>query len=783
MKYIIGSRGSRLALIQTRYVQEKLQKAYPEHSFEIEIIKTKGDKILDKPLHKIGGKGLFVKEIEEKIFSGEVHMGVHSMKDMPSIPAEGLMFTKAWKREDPRDVLILREKEDLSQLKKGAIIGTGSKRRAFQLLKIRPDLKIVNIRGNVDTRLRKMEEEKLDGIVLAAAGLKRLGMEDKITQYLETNEMISAPAQGVLALEIRKDQKELANMLDTFSDEETMKEVCAERTFLEEMGGSCHTPAGARCIKTGQGYEMMAMFGNEDGTKQAYTKVFGNDPKQIAFDAVKNIKKQLSGTVFLIGAGPGDKDLITVKGLEILKKADCVVYDRLIPQELLAKTKDGCEHIYVGKENHHHTMKQEDINQLLEKKALEYKLVVRLKGGDPFVFGRGGEEALYLAKQGISCQIIPGISSCIAAAEMVGIPVTHRGISKGFRVVTAHDKRDQLSNLHFESMAKAEETLVFLMGLSKLDEIISKLKENGMDQNMPVAVISNATKEDQKSCIGTLDTISQRVKEENMESPAVIVVGKVVDVRKDLNITNNTETKYHLVTKIGDSRSKLATLLEDQGYPVKELKTGEIVYIKEKINKEELDKVTHLIFTSRYGVHGFMKQMKESMIDFRALFDKKIVVVGEKTKDVFMEYGLVADLMPEKAGEKYLCELLKKEIHSNDVLWYFKGNTGGELLKQNFSSICAIEEKIVYENKPNEMLEIPNIDEIETISFTCASSVWRFFQQIDEKERDLWMDKVTYVSIGDKTTKQLVKEGVKHMLQSKDTTYPSMFEQIKEFML
>ena len=273
MKYIIGSRGSRLALIQTRYVQEKLQKAYPEHSFEIQVIKTKGDKILDKPLHKIGGKGLFVKEIEEKILSGEIHMGVHSMKDMPSTPADGLMFTKAWKREDPRDVLILREKEDLSQLKKGAIIGTGSKRRAFQLLKIRPDLKIVNIRGNVDTRLRKMEEEKLDGIVLAAAGLKRLGMEDKITQYLETNEMISAPAQGVLALEIRKDQKELANMLDTFSDEETMKDVCAERTFLEEMGGSCHTPAGARCIKTKQGYEMTAMFGNEDGTKQAYTKV------------------------------------------------------------------------------------------------------------------------------------------------------------------------------------------------------------------------------------------------------------------------------------------------------------------------------------------------------------------------------------------------------------------------------------------------------------------------------------------------------------------------------
>lgn len=329
MKYIIGSRGSRLALIQTKYVQEKLAKAYPEHTFEIQIIKTKGDKIQNKPLDKIGGKGLFVKEIEEKIISGEMHMGVHSMKDMPSTPAKGLVFTKVWKREDPRDVLILRTAKHLSELREGAVIATGSKRRAFQLLKLRPDLQIINIRGNVDTRLRKMEEQQLDGIVLAAAGLKRLGMEDVITQYLAPEDMISAPAQGALALEVREDQKELQKMLDVFCDEETMNEVCAERNFLEQMGGSCHTPAGARCQKTDQGYELYAMFGNEDGSKQAYTKVYGTCPEILAQTAIKNIKKQLAGIVYLIGAGPGDPGLITVKGKEILKKADCVIYDRI----------------------------------------------------------------------------------------------------------------------------------------------------------------------------------------------------------------------------------------------------------------------------------------------------------------------------------------------------------------------------------------------------------------------------------------------------------------------
>ena len=185
MKYIIGSRGSRLALIQTKYVQEKLAKAYPEHTFEIQIIKTKGDKIQNKPLDKIGGKGLFVKEIEEKIISGEIHMGVHSMKDMPAEQPSGLVFAHAWKREDPRDVLILREAVSLEELPQHAVIGTGSRRRAFQLLQLRKDLRITGIRGNVDTRIKKMQEEQLDGIVLAAAGLHRLGRTSLITQYFE----------------------------------------------------------------------------------------------------------------------------------------------------------------------------------------------------------------------------------------------------------------------------------------------------------------------------------------------------------------------------------------------------------------------------------------------------------------------------------------------------------------------------------------------------------------------------------------------------------------------
>ena len=246
MKYTIGTRGSKLALAQAEYVRDRLAQAYPEEEFELQIIKTKGDLVLDKPLHEIGDKGVFVKEIEEKIWSGEVQIGVHSMKDMPSHPAPGLLFAKAWKREDPRDALILREKERLEDLPKGAAIGTGSRRREFQIKRLRPDLRVVNIRGNVDTRLCKMEEEKLDGIILAAAGLRRLGMEERITLYLEPEEMIPAPAQGILALEIREGETELLKLLDALSDEETEQAAAAERGFLREIGGALITNAQTR---------------------------------------------------------------------------------------------------------------------------------------------------------------------------------------------------------------------------------------------------------------------------------------------------------------------------------------------------------------------------------------------------------------------------------------------------------------------------------------------------------------------------------------------------------
>ena len=226
MHYVIGTRGSKLAVAQAETVRTKLAETYPKDTFELRIISTKGDLMSDRPLHEIGGSGVFVREIEQQILSGEIQLGVHSMKDMPADPANGLTFAKAWKREDPRDVLILREKRSLWELPQGAVIGTGSKRRMLQLKKLRPDLIVTGIRGNVETRLLKMDQERLDGIVLAAAGMHRLGMQNRITQYLEADEMVPAPAQGILALEILEKEERLLSMLNARSEERRVGKEC-----------------------------------------------------------------------------------------------------------------------------------------------------------------------------------------------------------------------------------------------------------------------------------------------------------------------------------------------------------------------------------------------------------------------------------------------------------------------------------------------------------------------------------------------------------------------------
>jgi len=239
------------------------------------------------------------------------------------------------------------------------------------------------------------------------------------------------------------------------------------------------------------------------------------------------------GKVYLTGAGPGDIELLTLKAFRVIQEADVIIYDRLANPKILEMAKENCLFIYVGKADSHHTLPQEEINEVIYQQACKHEVVVRLKGGDPLVFGRGGEEGIYLHERGIAFEFIPGITSAIAVPEYAGIPVTHRGVSVSFRVVTGHESKNKAhSQIPWENY-KSDDTIVFLMGLHRLEVICSKLMEVGKPKDYPVAVISKGTTLEEKTVVGTLQTISALAKD--LPTPALIVVGKVVLLREQLS--------------------------------------------------------------------------------------------------------------------------------------------------------------------------------------------------------------------------------------------------------
>ncbi|MDQ0156146.1 hydroxymethylbilane synthase [Robertmurraya andreesenii] len=293
-KIIVGSRRSKLALTQTNWVIEQLRKIDPSYEFEVKEIVTKGDKILDVTLSKVGGKGLFVKEIEQAMLNGEIDMAIHSMKDMPAVLPEGLVIGCIPEREDHRDVLISKDHVPLKELKKGAIVGTSSLRRSAQLLAVRPDLEIKWIRGNIDTRLEKLKTDEYDAIILAAAGLSRLGWaKDVVTEFLEPEICLPAVGQGALSIECRGDDKELLALLKKFSCDTTDKTVRAERAFLDKMEGGCQVPiAGYAYINEEEKIVLTTLVASPDGKTIYKEQIEGTDPEQLGYAAADYLSDQ-----------------------------------------------------------------------------------------------------------------------------------------------------------------------------------------------------------------------------------------------------------------------------------------------------------------------------------------------------------------------------------------------------------------------------------------------------------------------------------------------------------
>lgn len=486
--------------------------------------------------------------------------------------------------------------------------------------------------------------------------------------------------------------------------------------------------------------------------------------------------KQSKGCVYLVGAGPGDAQLITLKGYKLLQQADCVIYDRLVSEELLQQVPKECECIYVGKENHHHTLKQDEINELLVEKALQHKMVIRLKGGDPYVFGRGGEEALYLREHHVPFEVVPGVTSAVAAPAYAGIPITHRGISGGFHVVTAHNRRDELADVDFDAMAKGKDTCVFLMGLGKLGEIANRLIAAGMAPTQSVAVVSHGTMPQQQCVVAQLENIEQKVKEEKITSPAIIVVGDVVQMREKIN---QDLKRNLLLPKVGSGETKLAKYLKEQNIPVEEVQVGEIRYCGCHEDLSDIRKADWIVFTSRHGIEGFIRLCEQGKKD-DILRGKKIAAIGESTAQYLRRHKLKVNLIPKVYTSSALTEELKRIVHPEETVLYIRAKVANSGMRQELQDCCQFREIVVYENCPVEIALHREMEEYAGIVFTCASSVkWmmNYFQKESRVNQDL-MEKISFYSIGEKTTMALRDYGIQKIIQAEQATYLSLAEKI-----
>lgn len=471
------------------------------------------------------------------------------------------------------------------------------------------------------------------------------------------------------------------------------------------------------------------------------------------------------GKVYIIGAGCGNIDLLTLKGKRCIEEADCVVYDRLIDPKVLKLAKENAEMIYLGKGNTEGGVIQDEINKTLAKKALEGKVVARVKGGDPFVFGRGGEEIEEIVKYSIPFEIIPGISSSIAVPEYAGIPVTHRGLARSFHVFTGHTMEN--GEWHdFSTIAKLDGTLVFLMGIKNLDLITGDLIKNGKNPKTPVAVIEKGTSENQRVTIGTLEDIVERAKSEKIVPPAITIIGDVVNMRETFKWFENQPLsgKKVLVTRDTNQSQEFSEKLRIKGATVRELPFIKIENAY-NFNEKDLKNYSALLFNSPNGVKYFMENIK----DIRSLGHLKIGVVGAKTDELLREYKIIPDFIPEKYMGTELAKEVQDYTKENDKVLFVTSDISpancekwSEEYNRKFEKLVVYKTgKHIYSKDEVETV----LNEIEYITFLSSSTVEAFNESIQGDLKLLEDKKI--VSIGPVTTKTLNELGYNVALEAK----------------
>lgn len=446
--------------------------------------------------------------------------------------------------------------------------------------------------------------------------------------------------------------------------------------------------------------------------------------------------KETNGKVWLVGAGPGDPGLFTLKGKQALENAQVVVYDALVGQGILNLIPDTAETIHVGKRSSYHSMEQEKINELLVKKACEGKRVVRLKGGDPFLFGRGGEEIDLLVKENIPYEVIPGITSAISVPAYQGIPVTHRDFCSSLHIITGHRRAGKSFDIDFEALVRTGGTLVFLMGVSSLGEICRGLLNAGMEPEMPAALLIRGTTAHQERIVAAVGTLEEEVKRRGAKTPAIIVVGKVCALAEDFSWYEKLPLGgvKVLLTRPRELMSETASKLRCLGAEVLELPAIRIV--KRKDNEAFRNALHHLedyqwlVFTSPAGVRIFFEELAEERLDIRRLGSIKIAVIGSGTGRELEKYGVYADLVPDIYDGEHLGKMLAKVGKRDEKVLIPRAAVGNRELVEVLSHM-KVEDIATYDTVYEDSRLIDGREELERkevdyVLFTSASTVKGF---------------------------------------------------------
>lgn len=500
----------------------------------------------------------------------------------------------------------------------------------------------------------------------------------------------------------------------------------------------------------------------------------------------------MGGKVYLVGAGPGDHKLITLKGLECIKEADIILYDRLVNTKLLKYARDNAEIIYVGKAPDAHTYTQEEISQLILDKALEGNIVTRLKGGDPFVFGRGGEEASLLKENNVEFEIVPGITSAISVPAYAGIPVTHRNLSSSFHVITGHeDPTKDDTALNYNVLGKLNGTLIFLMGVRNIANICEQLISNGQSPDKPVAVIRRGTTSDQRILKGTLKTIAQKVKETNFKNPAIIIVGDVVNLSDTLSWFDKKPLfgKKVLVTRTRQQASKLSKQIEALGGEAIEFPTIKIVENNDfkDIDRAigEVDKYKWIIFTSVNGVKYFFDRMKKLDFDIRLLKKAKLCAIGPATAKALDDMGLMVEYVPEEYRAEAIVDILKDKIQPGDHVLLPRADIARKILVEELRKLganvnnIAIYKTVIPNHDRGELIKLLKEKSIDVITFTSSSTARNFCEILGKDNLNL-IKGITIAAIGPITADTSKELEVKVDIIAKEYNIPGLVNAILE---